>query len=79
MSTVRTGSLYFEDFNEGEILRHARGKTLTEMVTHQPKGEESKESRRSRALAAVTLVQLGSPDPVWPLLKQFVKQRSCPQ
>lgn len=26
-----SNSLYFEDFTAGEILRHARGKTLTEM------------------------------------------------
>ncbi len=30
MANNRSTSLYFEDFTEGEILRHARGKTLTE-------------------------------------------------
>ena len=31
MAQDKPSSLYFEDFTEGEILRHARGKTLTEM------------------------------------------------
>lgn len=31
MTDAKTNTLYFEDFNEGEILRHERGKTLTEM------------------------------------------------
>ena len=31
MPDTTTATLYFEDFTEGEILKHARGKTLTEM------------------------------------------------
>jgi acyl dehydratase len=31
MAHDKNTTLYFEDFTEGEILKHARGKTLTEM------------------------------------------------
>lgn len=31
MASKQPDTLFFEDFNEGEILRHERGKTLTEM------------------------------------------------
>ena len=31
MANENQNTLYFEDFTEGEILKHARGKTLTEM------------------------------------------------
>ena len=31
MPDTKPTTLYFEDFTEGEILKHARGKTLTEM------------------------------------------------
>lgn len=31
MANAKDTTLYFEDFTEGEILKHARGKTLTEM------------------------------------------------
>jgi acyl dehydratase len=31
MTQPNSNTLYFEDFTEGEILKHARGKTLTEM------------------------------------------------
>lgn len=31
MNSETAETLYFEDFNEGEILQHSRGKTLTEM------------------------------------------------
>lgn len=31
MANTQDNTRYFEDFTEGEILKHARGKTLTEM------------------------------------------------
>lgn len=31
MANTQDSTRYFEDFTEGEILKHARGKTLTEM------------------------------------------------